>query len=197
MKTTMMYRNEFGRPQLRPHSRRVQAAGLVLLAALVAVTGLMAPPAHAEGPSFARLDDVYGEPRVEIDLGSTMLGLVARVASMEDPAAGAFLSELDHVSVLVYVVGDDAGRALSAADETRDRLAAGGWSPAVSVREDGELVRVFVKERGQVVEGVVVTVVNDREVVFVNVTGTIDPERIGDLMSSLDLDVKIPGANDE
>ena len=69
------------------------------------------------------------------------------------------------------------------------------WDTLVTVNdnEDDQKVRVFSKSTDNVIDGVVVMVVSPEkeggEAVFINIVGEIDPEKIGKVAETLDIDL--------
>ena len=66
---------------------------------------------------FGNLTGVYGEPRVQINLGTAMLGFVAGAAQNDDPDIAELFKNLKSVRVLVYDIEKDADAALKTVDK--------------------------------------------------------------------------------
>jgi len=148
---------------------------------------------------FGNLERVYGEPKVEINLGGTILSLVGKISKHEDPELGDVIRNLDQVRVLVYELDDSATDALNQVDTITATLKSKQWLPIVSVNEELEKVRVYMHQNGDIVDGMVVMVVDAtannkkkrKEAVFINIVGEINPEQLSQLTDSLDIDVNI------
>ena len=64
-----------------------------------------------------------------------------------------------------------------------------GWESVVTVNDQSEQVRIFMKIDGDVVQGITVMAVEPTEAVFVNVIGDLNPEEIGKVMDNFDVDI--------
>ncbi|HUR59906.1 MAG TPA: DUF4252 domain-containing protein [Opitutaceae bacterium] len=159
------------------------------LALLVTTAAVAVEPGYVD---FGRFAGPKKGEYVEVTLGKGMLKLASLITRHHNPEASDIISGLTRVRV--NVVGlDDANR-----DSTTERvktlrqdLGQQGWEQIVSVRgKRDEDVAVFVKQReGEVIDGIVVTVVDGRknEAVFVNVVGKIKPEQLAMLGEQLDI----------
>jgi hypothetical protein len=144
-------------------------------------------PAFAKGePGYVDFGKLVAPTKgeyVDITLGKGVLKFAGVIAKCKDCEAADLIAGL--TSVRVNVVGlDDANR-----DSTTERitslrqdLARDGWEQIVTARgKKQEDVAIFVKQRdGEVIEGVVVTVIDEhkKEAVFVNVVGQIKAEKL-------------------
>lgn len=148
---------------------------------------------------FGRLEGIYGEPKVEINLGAALLNLVGKISKHEDPELGEIIRNLDQVRVLVYELDDNATAAFNLVDKISATLKTKQWLPVVSVNEDREKVRIYMHQNNSIVDGMVVMVVDAtvnngkkrKEAVFINIVGEINPEQLSQLTDSLDIDVNI------
>lgn len=137
-----------------------------------------APPGRFD---FGKFTAAEGGQLVEVNVGSTLIGLAAKLTEKSEPEVSDLLRSLK--SVRVNVVGvDDKNRADLAERiaKARTELEAKGWEQVVKVQEKKESVSVYLKHRGEeAIEGLVVMVVDgDKEAVFVNVVGDIRPEKL-------------------
>ncbi len=143
---------------------------------------------------FAKLDLVYGEPKVMVNLNKTMLGFISKI-NMSDPEASQLISKLKAVRVQIYNMTDNDQPALDLIANVSKDIKAKNWLPIVSVNEDEEKVRIFTKITDDVMDGLVVMVINSkdgrkgREAVFINIVGEIDPAQINKVTESLNIDV--------
>jgi hypothetical protein len=156
-------------------------------------TDITADPVLAEKPGYVDFNALaadYGEPRVMINVGSSLLRL-ASVMDHRDPVAKAALSRMESVRIHVY---DTHGRTEPAAqqmDELSALLKREAWEPIVRVREDDEQVDIFLKQDSERIHGITVMAVNGDEAVFINVLGDIDPAELGQVMDHVDIDVDL------
>lgn len=167
------------------------------LTALVATS--LALPLRAEDQPAGFVDfgkfapPAGGGQFVEVNVQSQLINLAARLTEKKEPEVASLLRGLK--SVRVNVVGlDDANRAanIEKIEAARTKLESQGWSKLVTVREanDGDNVAIFAKMKGDdSIEGLVVTVIDRKgEAVFVNIVGTINPDKIAALADKYDLE---------
>jgi len=162
------------------------------------LTILLSIPAYAleRGQiDFADLSAYYGEPKVEVNLGASLMKIVGGIAGQEDPEIADILSKLNSIKVRVYNLNGELDKANTMVDKVSDELKADNWETLVTVNdnEENQKVRVFSKSTQQVIDGVVVMVVSPEddggEAVFINIVGEIDPEKIGKVADTLDIDI--------
>jgi hypothetical protein len=145
---------------------------------------------------FANLDSEYGEPKVMVNLNKTMLGFISKI-NMSDPEASELISKLKAVRVQIYNMTDNDQPALDLIAKVSEDIKTKDWLPIVSVNEKDEKVRVFTKITNDVMDGLVVMVINnsdarnEREAVFINIVGEIDPAQINKVTESLNIDVDL------
>lgn len=130
---------------------------------------------------------------VDITLGGGVLKLASFFVKHEEPAAAAMMRSISKVRV--NVVGmDDTNRFATTEkmSSVRRELVSQGWEQIVTVQgKRDEDVAIFLKQRdGEIVEGVVVTVIDERknEAVFINVVGNIRAEQLAELGGHLKID---------
>ncbi len=152
--------------------------------------------ANAQGEiDFADLSTHYGEPKVEINLSAGLMKLIGSFANSEDPEIGDILSKLESIKVRVYNLNGEVSKASSTIDQVSSELKADNWETLVTVNnnEENQKVRVFSKSTSNVIDGVVVMVVSPEkdggEAVFINIVGEIDPEKIGKVAQTLNVDI--------
>lgn len=135
---------------------------------------------------FSTLSENYGEPRVMINLGGSLLKLVGSMKH-DDPIAEETLKNLDSVRVHVYDTEGDTTAAATRMENVSDKLANLEWEQIVRVREPDDRVNIYVKHSDDRIHGLMIMAVNDEEAVFVNVLGDIDPAHINQVVSSIDV----------
>jgi hypothetical protein len=145
---------------------------------------------------FANLDSVYGEPKVMVNLNKTMLGFISKI-NMSDPEASELISKLKAVRVQIYNMTDNDQPALDLIAKVSEDIQTKDWLPIVTVNEKDEKVRVFTKITNDIMDGLVVMVINnsesqgEREAVFINIVGEIDPAQINKVTESLNIDIDL------
>ena len=140
---------------------------------------------------FGDLSATYGEPKITINLGGTMLNFVSMMSSAESPETSELISKLKGIRVQIYSMDEDAGAAKNQFGKTKKGLKSSGWEPIVQINEDDEQVLVYMKMDGGNMEGMTVMVVDDEEAVFVNIIGQLNPAELGKVMESFDVNVDL------
>jgi len=145
---------------------------------------------------FANLESVYGEPKVMVNLNKTMLGFISKI-NLSDPEASELISKLKAVRVQIYNMTDNDQPALDLIATVSEDIKTKDWLPIVSINEKDEKVRIFTKITDDIMDGLVVMVINnsdakeEREAVFINIVGEIDPAQINKVTKSLNIDVDL------
>jgi len=140
---------------------------------------------------FGDLSATYGEPKITINLGGTMLNFVGMMSSAESPETSELISKLKGIRVQIYSIDEDASAAKNQFGKTKSGLKSSGWEPIVQINEDDEQVLVYMKMDGGNMEGMTVMVVDEDEAVFVNIIGQLNPTELGKVMESFDVDVDL------
>jgi hypothetical protein len=162
-------------------------------------SGLLACGSAANAQGYFSFDDIAGldsEPTVEIDLGPDMLRFFGEAAkeSVQDTSG---LEGITNVRVRVYEgIGGSETELLKFVDDTSRTLESAGWSSVIRVNEDGERVRIFMKPAAAGanqggIEGITLMVVDTGggdEAVFINISGSIQPEQLGRIASGIGMD---------
>jgi len=140
---------------------------------------------------FGDLSSLYGEPKIIINLGGTMLNFVGMMSSSESPETADLISKLKGIRVMMYDTEENSDVAKNQFAKVKSTLKSSGWEPIVQVNEDDEQVMIYMKMDGDNMEGLTVMVVDDEEAVFVNVIGQLNPEELGKVMETLDVDMDL------
>ena len=140
---------------------------------------------------FGDLSATYGEPKITINLGGTMLNFVSMMSSAESPETSELISKLKGIRVQIYAMDEDASAAKNQFGKTKSSLKSSGWEPIVQINEDDEQVLVYMKMEGGNMEGMTVMVVDDEEAVFVNIIGQLNPAELGKVMESFEVYVDL------
>ena len=140
---------------------------------------------------FGNLSATYGDPKITINLGGTMLGFVGMMSSAESPETSELISKLKGIRVQIYSIDEDVSAAKNQFGKTKSSLKSSGWEPIVQINEDDEQVLVYMKMENDNMEGMTVMVVDDQEAVFVNIIGQLNPAELGKVMESFDVDVDL------
>jgi len=159
---------------------------VLVLPAMAQEDALKGLPGYVD---FGELLSVYGEPKVMINLGGSILKFVGGMTK-DNPETTALLDKLKGVRINVYSVDGNPDAALQKISQVRSRLQSGSWEPIVQVNEDGEQAQIFVKFKGDVMEGLTVMAVDQEEAVFINIIGQLDPAQLSQVMENFDIDIE-------
>jgi hypothetical protein len=140
---------------------------------------------------FGDLSASYGEPKITINLGGTMLNFVGMMSSSESPETSDLISKLKGIRVQIYNIDKNIDAAKSQFGKTKSQLKSSGWEPIVQINEDDEQVLVYMKMTEGHMEGMTVMVVDDDEAVFVNVIGQLNPAELAKVMDKFDVNVDL------
>ena len=138
---------------------------------------------------FGDLSATYGEPKISINIGGTLLQFVGIMSEDSDTDTSKVLSQLKGVRVFGYPVEGDATVAKQKFGEVKSTLKSNGWEPVVQVNEDDEQVLIYMKMNGESMEGMTVMTVDDEEVMFINIIGKLDPRQLKNVMDGFDIDI--------
>ncbi len=138
---------------------------------------------------FGDLSSAYGEPKISINIGGTLLQFVGLMSEDSNPETSEMMSQLKGVRVFGYPIEKDPTVARQKFGEVKSTLKSKGWEPVVQVNEDDEQVLIYMKMNGQSMEGMTVMTVDEEEVMFINIIGKLDPKQLGKVMEGLDVDI--------
>ena len=138
---------------------------------------------------FGDLSATYGEPKISINIGGTLLQFVGMMSEEGNPETSEIMSQLKGVRVFGYPIADDPGVAREKFGEVKNTLKSKGWEPVVQVNEEDEQVLIYMKMNGASMEGMTVMTVDEEEVMFINIIGKLDPKQLGKVMDGLDVDI--------
>ncbi|MFT7561056.1 MAG: hypothetical protein ACI93R_002981 [Flavobacteriales bacterium] len=163
-------------------------AAVVLSCLLFSVRAMASPAGEVD---FGDLSKYYGEAKVEVNLGASLIGLVSMFAREEDPEVAKIMSTIESVKVRVYTLNKNSNKAVEMVDSITKRIRKDKWEPIVSINEDNEKVRIFIKMTDEKIDGLVVMAIDNSresgEAVFVNIVGEIDPANIATVTKSLNI----------
>jgi hypothetical protein len=165
-------------------------ASLAAIAALAALAALALPPRVMAATPELRLPDFdhlrsKATETVEVDVGGFLLALAKRFTRQqahEEPAL-KLLQDIDSVKVRSFKFDHDDAYSKADVDVVRKQLTGPEWSAIAQVhkREPRENVDVFLcVEEGRTC-GLAVIAAQARELTIVNIVGSIDIDRLGEL----------------
>lgn len=135
---------------------------------------------------FSALSEDYGEPRVMVNVGGSLLKLVGSMKH-DDPALEHALKGLDSLRIHVYDTEGDTTPADERMDAVSSKLKNQEWEQIVRVREPEDRVNIFVKHSEDVIHGLMIMAVNAEEAVFINVLGDINPAKLNEVVAGIDV----------
>ena len=162
--------------------------------AFALVTASLCLTAHAESPGLVDFGKFTppgkGSEFVEVQVRSNLLSFAAQLVEKEQPDAAKLLRSVELVRVNVIGLTDENREKMQERiQKIRQDLEGRGWERNVNVQgKDGEDVGVYTRAGGgETLAGVVITVIDPKNVVLVNLVGDIRPEQIAALGESLDI----------
>lgn len=165
--------------------------------AMVVASLAAALAVHAENPPAGQVDfgtftpPASGGEFVEVNISSSLISMAARLVEKQEPDIAQLLNGLHLVQV--HVVGlDDSNRTdlEHRIQKLRKELDTKGWEKVVTARKEDHDVGIYLKTQNKdTVQGLVVMVVeSDKQAVFINIVGDIQPEKLAVLGERLHID---------
>ena len=141
----------------------------------------------AAGDDFDKLFSKYAasDGITSVNLTESIIRIASNFLNEEDKDAKDLLRDIESVKLLT---SEGVSMDKLAAD-AKALLKAGDYEDLIRVNEEDEYVRIMVKEDNDIIRDIIVFVESPDEVVFINVTGGIDPEKVGKALKSLDIEV--------
>ena len=167
------------------------ALGIALLSAsMIASPGAESlPPGQVDFGKFSPPGS--GGQFVEVNLGSGLISLAARLVEKEEPEVAKLLNglQLVHVNV-IGLDSENRGELEKRAQHIRKELDGKGWERIVTAQKHEQDVSVYLKMGDKdAVQGLAVVVMDGKErAVFVNIVGDIRPEQLSLLGEKLHID---------
>jgi hypothetical protein len=144
--------------------------------ALLAQAAALAEPYF----EFGRIPGVPSDPNVEVNLNATLLAFVAEATKESDADVSAALSGIEGIRVRVYKQLEDPVAVAGFIESTSKALERADWERMIYVRDESDKrTRIYVKMNGKEMTGMTVMVVDEKQAVFINIAGTIDPAELG------------------
>ena len=139
-----------------------------------------------------RLSKVYGAPKININLGENLLGIARFLIKQDDPATAEILRDIRALNIKIYNLNADPDTAFNEIDRATKIAAKQNWIALVSVNEPQQKVRIFSRLKDNRMDGLLVFVVNseDKEIVFIDIVGSINTSDLATLTNAMDIDMK-------
>ncbi len=168
-----------------------QWVGVISLATMLTMT------MSAKGNDSGQVDfgsftpSKSGSEFVEVNINCNLMTMAARLTEKSEPELTSLLKGLKRIRVNVIGLKDDnRSEVLTRIKQIQSDLEAKQWERLVSVQEEKEDVKVYIKTQGSdVVEGLVVLVTSeDSEAVLINIVGSIRPEQLATVGERFNID---------
>lgn len=158
----------------------------------IAAAANVAEGQEASGQRPSGLDryESQASGSVEVTIDEHVLRLAASAIpdkNPDDKVLKQLLGGLKGVYVRAFEFDHEGAYQSSDVESLRSRFGGAGWSRVVGVRSRryGDNVDVYIASTGGVVTGMGVVVAGPRDLIYVNVTGPIDVEKLGHLEGRL------------
>ena len=178
-------------------SLRASCLALVLAAAPIAPAAFAEPPAsssagYVAADAFRALIDENQEV-VEVNLEGPILQAVANSKNDDDPETKALFAKLKAIHAVIGTVKGPASEALGLVQKTDQKLVSAGWQRIARIKDESSTISVLTHMNGDRIDGLVALIFDsdDKELVFANLAGEIDLNRIGEIGDRL----HVPGLN--
>ncbi|MDO3384804.1 DUF4252 domain-containing protein [Gilvimarinus sp. SDUM040013] len=157
---------------------------LVVGAGVAIATAKSGPDQSHVGYANYSLDNVKGlKSKLSLNLGSWTLKPLIWAASQSDSEEAKFLDNISGLDVNFYDVNAPTEVITSQLGNSLSALEANGWEKIVAVNDAKEYVRILTLTDGDVFKGVLISVINEREAIFINVTGSLHNDDLQHLVA--------------
>ncbi|HVQ35491.1 MAG TPA: DUF4252 domain-containing protein [Candidatus Bathyarchaeia archaeon] len=179
---------------------RLLLAVVMVLAALPAVAEGPAPshPGYVDGSMFRKLVDENDEI-TEVDLDEAMLKALGKKKREDEPGERELFANLVAVHAVIGKVKGPASNAMALVQQTDQKLDSMGWRRITRIKDETTSLSVLTHVSGEQIDGLVVLIFDaeDREIVFANLAGQIDLDKLGAIGERFDVPglEHIPGAH--
>jgi len=157
-------------------------------------SALVGLAAQAESPGLVDFGKFtppgHGGEFVEVQIRGNLLQFAARLVEKEEPEAAKLLRSVQLVRVNAVGLTDENRESMQQrVQKVCQDLESRGWERNAKVQgKSGEDIGVYTQTQGgEALAGVVVTVMDPKNVVLVNIVGDIRPEQIAALGDSLNI----------
>lgn len=147
---------------------------------------------HAGYADFSRISGHEAEKVMDLSLGPLLLG-IARMATEDDPETQAILQDLRGVRIRSYEWRQDTPALAARVDRIAAELGQQGWSPVVQINDKEERLHLLIKTRDERMQGMALVIMEQQELVLLNLMGSFDPDRTGEMVAGLGMD--LPGVD--
>jgi hypothetical protein len=145
-------------------------------------------PGYIDFGSFEKLQGA--EETVEVFIKGPLLKFVAKASEYNDPELASLLNNLKLIKVNVFSINKfDIKEARDIMKSVSEKIDRNKWELMVRTREPGENVEVYTQfGPDNTLSGLVVMAIQEnKEAVFVNIVGKIDPAKLGKLSEKFNI----------
>jgi hypothetical protein len=175
-------------------TRRIVSLLLLAFAIVPAswAANLDSVPGYVDG---SRLMKLVGDDCVTLEVNFSRS--LIRILTSFDPDLKELAGGLQNIHAVILDLTECGDRAANAelrdeADSIERSMLKKGWERVAMVREADATVRVLLLLHDDLIDGLVVMITGDEEIVFTNIAGTIDLAKLRELAEGMDL----PGLDD-
>jgi len=151
------------------------------------VMGVMLSLNVSAGDGFDKLYSKYSttEGITSINLSESIIKIASKFLGDDDQEAKEVLNDIESIKLLT----SEGTTNTNLLNEAKELLKSEGYEDLIRVNEGDEYVRIMVKESNEIIKDIIVYVESKDEFVFINVTGDIDPEKVGQALQTLDIEI--------
>ena len=131
-----------------------------------------------------------GSEFVEVQIKSNLISIAAKLVEKEEPDVAKIIRSVELIRVNVIGLTDENRDEMKTrVEKIRSELDSKGWERNVNVQgKKNEDVGIFTKTRGEeALAGLVITVMDPKNAVLVNIVGDINPSEVAALAETLDI----------
>lgn len=150
---------------------------------------MIAAAMPAQNDAIIRFFNQYMEDErfTVVSISPKMFSLVSKI-STDDEDWEKFRDVIGDLTGLRVLTSDSISNGVALYKEALSKVPAGEYSELLTVRDGQENVRIWIKDRGNIIDELLLLVGSPDEFVLLSLTGKIDLDRISEL--SKDLDIK-------
>jgi hypothetical protein len=157
---------------------------MVVAGSTFAASDVTKLPGYVDFDTSAIMGDT--DAMVEINLSEAMLKFMAGAANLADQEIAETLNGIVDLRIKIYELESvDAERVHPKIDGLVKWFEKNQWSRVIHVKEETETVNIYSRLDGGIMSGLALVVASESELVFINIVGTIDPARLGALLTRL------------
>ncbi len=174
--------------------RTIHSLCVLVLAMTMATPGLFAQTSDLTShPGYVDFSQIpFLDPdklTVEINLGGSLLGILASSLEDEETEFGDLIAKLRSIRVSIFdLEEEDSIQVRDRALEMSQQLIDQGWEAIVRIREEGEAIQILVRHDGERIAGLAAMFVEAGDSAgFINIVGEVDPGQVARLGRQLNI----------